>query len=167
VACPAFCFAVLCFIPRQTSSAWPARGPTVARRNRRDAGKDRRKAKAKPEILKHGGNGGTPEETEAFKKGGVAEPTAFSLSPWKRPVIVTTPKDPPFPPCFRISGFAFSVHPASHPPSVHAPEHLRAESRLLQPIRLPGASNHTTTLVRIRTKPDALRASGAQSPECG
>ncbi len=87
----------------------------------------RSKSKAKPEILKHGGNGGkNPEgKSEGFR--GCNVDRTFSSARKIAADLTTYPREilrfflwffPPFPPCFKISGFVFCRFPrkASSPP---------------------------------------------------
>ena len=71
-----------------------------------------KKPKAKPEILKHGGNGGKIGGNGGLRGFVSRVPAAFPMAaktsdhrynPRNPPF---PPIFPPFPPCFRISGFA-------------------------------------------------------------
>src|SRR5216683_537008 len=64
--------------------------------------------KAKPEILKHGGNGGSfGVVTMTGRFHGLRENAVGSATPPFLKASVSSGV-PPFPPCFRISGFAFA-----------------------------------------------------------
>src|SRR5258708_21877251 len=79
------------------------------------------KPTAKPEILKHGGNGGEkPEETEEILRGIPADqkiwPSAKMLTQRHYFLILRSLWfSPPFPPCFKISGFDLAPSTSAAP----------------------------------------------------
>src|SRR5258708_15654317 len=97
------------------------------------------RSKAKPEILKHGGNRGK-NQRENLRGFGCNVDRTFSSARKIAADLPTSPREilrfflrffPPFPPCFKISGFVFCRFPrkASSPPRRPSPASIAFKGR--------------------------------------